>query len=176
MEGEENKQKENPATTEEPKLLLDEETGEMVTKNELKRRKKARENDKKKQEKDEKKRLQEEEKKKNKKEETKGDESEELEAINDDEEPNKYTENRKNWLQGLRDNGQNPYPHKFKVTHRINEFIETFKPQCPEEAKGVYLNDVCALAGRVHTIRTAGKKLIFYDIIGDHGKIQVQAS
>ena len=27
--------------------------------------------------------------------------------------PSKYTENRKNFLQNLRDNGKNPYPHKF---------------------------------------------------------------
>lgn len=149
MEG----QGENPSG-EEQKLLLDDVTGEMVTKNELKRRKKARENEKKKAEKAEKQKAKDEEKKKDKKpEEGKGgDESEELEASKDDEEPNKYTENRKNWLQSLRDNGQNPYPHKFKVTHRINEFIDTFKPKCPEEAKGVYLNDVCSIAGRVHTI------------------------
>lgn len=73
----------------------------------------------------------------------------------------------------MRDSGKNPYPHKFKVTHRINEFIEHYLPKCPEVSKGVYLNDVCSIAGRVHTIRSAGKKLIFYDVIGDHGKVQV---
>jgi lysyl-tRNA synthetase class II len=51
--------------------------------------------------------------------------------------------------------------------------VSTFTPKCPEEAKGQYLDDVCYLAGRVHTIRSAGKKLIFYDLVGDNGKIQV---
>jgi lysyl-tRNA synthetase, class II len=32
------------------------------------------------------------------------------------------------------------------------------------------------LTGRVLSIRAAGKKLIFYDIVGDDAKIQIQAS
>ena len=74
---------------EKPKLFLDEETGEQVSKNELKKRKKLREKEKKKKEKEEAKRKKEEEKKANK------GESRKLEVGDDkDMDPNKYTENR----------------------------------------------------------------------------------
>ncbi len=49
-------------------------------------------------------------------------------------------------------------------------------PLCPEESKGVYLEDVVKVTGRVNSIRSAGKKLVFYDIVGDETKLQVQAS
>ena len=47
-----------------------------------------------------------------------------LAAAFDEEEkdPSKYTENRKNFVQSLRDQNINPYPHKFTRTHRIDEF------------------------------------------------------
>jgi lysyl-tRNA synthetase class 2 len=34
--------------------------------------------------------------------------------------PTQYTQNRKNYVQALRDQGKNPYPHKFDRTHRID--------------------------------------------------------
>lgn len=34
-------------------------------------------------------------------------------AVEEELDPSKYTENRKNFLQGMRDEGKNPYPHKF---------------------------------------------------------------
>ena len=49
-------------------------------------------------------------------------------AVFDEEEkdPSKYTENRKNFVQSLRDQGVNPYPHKFTRTHRIDEFRKNY--------------------------------------------------
>lgn len=38
------------------------------------------------------------------------------------EEPNKYTENRKHWLDKMRESGVNPYPHKYQRTHKLDEF------------------------------------------------------
>ncbi len=93
----------NPPQEEDgPKQILDEVTGEMVSKTELKKRKKQRENEKKKAEKAEKKAKEEEEKRKLKeqKEEQKGSDSE-LDVKEPIDEPNKYTENRKHWLQTL---------------------------------------------------------------------------
>ena len=40
----------------------------------------------------------------------------------------------------------------------------------------MYLEDVVRVTGRVNSIRSAGKKLVFYDIVGDETKLQVQAS
>lgn len=42
--------------------------------------------------------------------------------VEEEVDPTKYTENRKNYLQSLRDKQINPYPHKFQRTHRIDEF------------------------------------------------------
>jgi len=40
----------------------------------------------------------------------------------------------------------------------------------------VYLETTVKVTGRVNSIRSAGKKLVFYDIVGDDKKLQVQAS
>lgn len=73
----------------------------------------------------------------------------------------------------MREQGKNPYPHKFSRTHRIDEVVAQFEPRCPPEAKGQYLDEEVRLTGRVSAIRSAGKKLIFYDLYGDHAKIQI---
>ena len=77
---------------EKPKLFLDEPTGEMVSKNELKKRKKMRDRDAKKKAK--------EEAKKKKEEEKKAEGGTPALTVGDDQEldPTKYTENRKNWI------------------------------------------------------------------------------
>ena len=66
--------------------------------------------------------------------------------------PSKYTENRKNFIQAQRDVGKNPYPHKFSRTHRIDHFRETFEARGIES--GVFIEEeTVALTGRVKTIR-----------------------
>lgn len=37
-------------------------------------------------------------------------------------------------------------------------------------------NEVCSIAGRVHSIRRAGAKLIFFDLRGEGVKVQVMAN
>lgn len=41
-------------------------------------------------------------------------------TVEEELDPTKFTENRKNWIQAQRDQGKNPYPHKFERTHRID--------------------------------------------------------
>ena len=40
----------------------------------------------------------------------------------DDLDPTKYTENRKAMVEAERQAGNNPYPHKFNRSHRVDEF------------------------------------------------------
>ena len=54
--------------------------------------------------------------------------------------PSKYTENRKKYIQSIRDANQNPYPHKFQRSHRIDEFREEFDGECKEN--GAFKDDV----------------------------------
>jgi lysyl-tRNA synthetase, class II len=89
--------------------------------------------------------------------------------------PAKYTENRKNWVQAARDVGQNPYPHKFERTHRVDHFREAFESKATEN--GVFLEDVSvSVTGRIVNIRSQGAKLIFIDLEGDSTRIQVMAN
>jgi lysyl-tRNA synthetase, class II len=155
-----------------PKLLLDDVTGEMVSKNELKKRQKMRKKDEDKKKKDEAKKVKDEEAKKKHEEEGKGEEAPILEETELD--PSKYTENRKNWLQSRRDKGENPYPHKFHRTHRVDEFVKEFESITTENE---FLEDrPISVTGRVNTIRGTGKHLVFYDIVGDSHKIQIMAN
>jgi lysyl-tRNA synthetase class 2 len=148
----------------EKKLYLDEVTGEMVSKNELKTRKKLRE-------KEEAKKKKEEEKAAKQPPATAG-KAKAPEEILD---PTQYTNNRKQFVQKLRDDGNNPYPHKFDRTHRIDEFNKFFEPICVE--KGVFLEDQkIAVTGRVISIRAAGPKLVFIDLTGDDHKVQIMAT
>ena len=66
--------------------------------------------------------------------------------------PSKYTENRRNFIQNLRDCGKNPYPHKFSRTHRIDHFREVYGAK--QLANGVFIEeDTVAVTGRVKSIR-----------------------
>lgn len=158
-----------------PKQVLDEVTGEYVSKNELKKRQKIRKAEQKKKEKEEKKKKDEEAKQAKQAEESKGPQAP---TIGDDEglDPSKYTQNRKDWLDARRDKGENPYPHKFHRTHRIDEFVKEFEGKCEE--KGVFLEDheEVAITGRVYSIRGSGKHLVFYDVSGDGSRVQVMAN
>lgn len=99
-----------------PKLIKDEVTGEMVSKNELKKREKMRKKELAAKEKAEKKA----------KEAADKPEAQKKESLIEDEtdlDPSKYTEARKEWIQHMRESGENPYPHKFHRTHSIPEVI-----------------------------------------------------
>jgi len=69
---------------------------------------------------------------------------------------------------------KDPYPHKFHVSMSVPNFVAKYEKSV--EA-GVHLKDqIQSLAGRVHNIRSSGKKLFFMDLHqeGDH-KVQIMA-
>lgn len=43
--------------------------------------------------------------------------------------PTQYPENRKKWVQALREKNTNPYPHKFERTLRIDHFVKKYSEQ-----------------------------------------------
>jgi len=150
-------------TTEDGKKeYMDEVTNTWVSKNELKKLETKRKKDKDVAEKAAKKSA--EPKKESKK---KNADEEELD-------PTKYTENRKNWLQGLRDKGVNPYPHKFHRDMTIPRYREIYEPK--NIKAGDFTTEKVALTGRIVTIRASGTKLMFIDIQDDTAKIQVFAT
>ncbi|TRY67177.1 hypothetical protein TCAL_02280 [Tigriopus californicus] len=142
------------------------ESGEKLSKNELKRRMKA-----------EKKAAEKAEKDKNKptdpspKAGTEGSAS----SIKEEEiSPNEYFKLRSTAVEALKsDPKTHPYPHKFHVEISLHGFIDQFH-NLPD---GTTETDVVlTVAGRIHAIRESGAKLIFYDLRGEGKKIQVMAN
>lgn len=88
--------------------------------------------------------------------------------------PNEFFKLRSVAVEELKKNPEtHPYPHKFNVTISLESFIEKFG----HVADGERLDDVkVSVAGRVHSIRSSGPKLIFYDLRGEGVKIQVMAN
>ena len=145
------------------KEYLDEETGEWVGKNELKKREKARKAAKTAADKAAKKSA---EPKKEAKKKVENDE---------DVDPSKYTDNRKAFLEGVRADGKNPYPHKFKRDFTLPQFREKYDGMQIE--KGTFMeNQSVSVTGRIMMIRASGAKLIFIDIHEDGSKIQIFAN
>ncbi|KAF3491337.1 lysyl-tRNA synthetase [Arthroderma uncinatum] len=142
-------------------LQLDEVTGEKVSKSELKRRQKQRAQEEKKAEKAAAAAAAApaEGKKKNKEE----DESQLT--------PNQYFEIRSAKVNQLRETKEpNPYPHKFHVTDDLRKFLKDYDSL----KKGEHMTDKeVRIAGRIYTKRTAGAKLIFYDLRAEGVKVQV---
>lgn len=66
--------------------------------------------------------------------------------------PTQYTNNRRQFLEKLRAEGKNPYPHKFERTHRIDEFVKAFDSVCSEPDK-FHEDKLVSLTGRVLSIR-----------------------
>lgn len=84
--------------------------------------------------------------------------------------PTQYTNNRKQYIEGLRAEGKNAYPHKFERSHRIDEYVKEFEPKCV--TNGVFLDEEkVALTGRVMSIRAQSAKLYFIDLVGDDSKV-----
>ncbi|KAJ6072931.1 hypothetical protein N7467_011016 [Penicillium canescens] len=141
-------------------LLLDEVTGEKVSKTELKRRQKKRENDAKKKEKEAAAPPKAKAEKKT--------------SAEDDEAnltPNQYFEIRSKRINKLRETKQpDPYPHKFQVDTDLRQFLKDYEGL----QKGEQKTDVTVrIAGRIFTKRTSGNKLNFYDIRAEGVKVQV---
>ena len=151
-------------------MVKDDVTGEMMSKNALKKLQKKREADKKKAAKaaeKEAKAAAEGPKKKSALASSEAD---------DQLSPNQYFENRcatMSKLQAASDAGgaASPWPHKFAVSHTLPEYVEAFGGL----ADGARVDDVTvSVAGRA--MRKAGQgKLIFYDLHGSGVKIQVMS-
>ncbi|KAI9141206.1 hypothetical protein BKA69DRAFT_1075509 [Paraphysoderma sedebokerense] len=153
------------ATAAPEKTYLDEATGEQVSKSELKRRQKQRQKDAEKAAKQKAAAAAAPEKKEQKK------NDEELE---DELTPNQYFEIRSKSVAKLQKEGRiNPYPHKFHVTMSIPEFIEKYSNLQPGDHNR---ETVISLAGRIHSKRSSGAKLRFYDLHAEGVKVQVMAS
>ncbi|CAH8562171.1 unnamed protein product [Schistosoma turkestanicum] len=84
-----------------------------------------------------------------------------------------YHEMRKNAISELKKIQKNPYPHKFHSSISLAEFIQKYSSLSP----GEHLDDISvSLTGRVHAKRSAGSKLIFYDIRSEDCRLQVMAN
>ncbi|CAH2104492.1 unnamed protein product [Euphydryas editha] len=89
--------------------------------------------------------------------------------------PNEYYKLRTAAVAALKNGSKedHPYPHKFNVTISLEEFIEKYN----NLNSGEVLEDVTlSVAGRIHSIRESGAKLIFYDLRGEGVKLQVMAN
>ncbi|CAG8610960.1 4965_t:CDS:2 [Paraglomus brasilianum] len=145
-------------STNDTNLVLDADTGEKVSKNELKRRIKARE-------------------KAKKAAAVSNAHTETGKTVNaeDAEEnlnPNQYFEIRSRKIQELRaSKNPTPYPHKFQVDISLPSFIQKYGSL----NAGEHLNDLVRVAGRIHNKRASGAKLKFYDLHADGVKIQIMA-
>jgi len=86
--------------------------------------------------------------------------------------PNEYFKLRSAAVANLKEGNEQPYPHKFHVSISLTEYIEKYSSL---EA-GQMLDETVSVAGRVHSKREAGAKLIFYDLRGESVKLQVMAN
>jgi lysyl-tRNA synthetase class 2 len=86
--------------------------------------------------------------------------------------PRLYFENRSKAIAKLRETPATyPYPHKFDVSLSVPGFIEKYSTIPPGER----LEEVVTLAGRIHTARSSGNKLKFYDLHAEGHKVQIMA-
>lgn len=143
--------------------LLDQETGEYVSKNELKKRQKQRERERLKAEREgNRQNLPEIKKGAN------GSEEEgELSA-------NQYFEIRSQRVKRMKETqSPNPYPHKFHVTYDLRNFEKDFGHlKKSETAEDHSVSVGC----RIYNIRTSGKNLRFYEVAVDGAEVQIMAT
>ncbi|VVD01717.1 unnamed protein product [Leptidea sinapis] len=87
--------------------------------------------------------------------------------------PNEYYKLRTAAVEALKNGDKNdhPYPHKFVVTISLEEFIEKYNDL---NSGDVLENVTVSIAGRIHSIRESGAKLIFYDLRGEGVKLQLR--
>ena len=88
--------------------------------------------------------------------------------------PTKYFENRRDDILARQQAGENPYPHKFHVTHNVADLIAQYGNglQAGETVPDLRVS----IAGRLVLKRESGSKLIFYDLRTENQKIQIMAS
>lgn len=64
------------------------------------------------------------------------------------------------------------YPHKFHVDMSMTSFVEKYGSLTNEQVS----DDVVSLAGRVYSKRAMGQKLRFFDLRGESQKVQIMAN
>ncbi|MBM4307978.1 MAG: lysine--tRNA ligase, partial [Deltaproteobacteria bacterium] len=84
-------------------------------------------------------------------------------------ETNELIQQRIRKLETLREEGVNPYPNDFKVTHTSGDILKAFGALSEEELKSV--SESFCLAGRIVAIRNFGKAS-FIQVKDRDGKIQ----
>lgn len=91
--------------------------------------------------------------------------------------PNQYYELRSRQILNLKETqSPNPYPHKFHVTSSLTRYVELYGKE-GKIPPGTKLEGVTeSLAGRIHNIRASGAKLKFYDLHGEGVKVQIMAT
>jgi len=105
--------------------------------------------------------------------EAKNAEPKEAKVADEDIDPNEYFRLRSQAVATLKEKGDSPYPHKFKVDLSLEDFIAKFN----HIKAGEHLTDqVVSLAGRIHAKRESSLKLLFYDLRGEGVKIQIMAN
>ncbi|KAM3512545.1 hypothetical protein MY11210_003808 [Beauveria gryllotalpidicola] len=144
------------------KMHLDEVTGEMISKTELKKRQKARDREAAKKEKAEKSGAPAPAGKKP---------AGSSEAAEKDLTPNQYFEIRSRTVNELHEQGK-AYPYKFEVTYDIRNFEKEFSHLKNGE---IDKTKPLSLAGRIYVRRAAGSKLFFYDLRSNGTRLQVLA-
>jgi len=91
--------------------------------------------------------------------------------------PNQYYELRSRQIKELKESqSPNPYPHKFHVTKSLSNYIEEYGAEGVIESGTKLEGKTEALAGRIHNIRASGSKLRFYDLHGEGLKVQIMAT
>ncbi|XP_074647017.1 lysine--tRNA ligase-like isoform X1 [Tubulanus polymorphus] len=94
-------------------------------------------------------------------------------AVNEEDfDPTEYYKHRSLLVNQWKDTDVQPYPHKFNVSISLTEFIEKYSAI----RDGEHLEEVVSVAGRLHSKRESGEKLIFYDLRGEGVKLQVMAN
>ncbi|GBM00789.1 Lysine--tRNA ligase [Araneus ventricosus] len=83
-----------------------------------------------------------------------------------------YFEIRHQAVEHLKFSGESPYPHKFRVTLLLKDFINRYRNL---EIGQILKDDICSVAGRVMSKRKSSSKLIFYDLKQEGVKIQIVA-
>ncbi|CCD69180.1 Lysine--tRNA ligase [Caenorhabditis elegans] len=90
----------------------------------------------------------------------------------DPSDPQEYFNMRVRMIEARRAAGDNPFPHKFNVTISLTDFITKYTPLEKEQV----VEEIVSVAGRIHSKRESGSKLVFYDIHGEGTHIQIMAN
>ncbi|TKR72607.1 hypothetical protein L596_020026 [Steinernema carpocapsae] len=84
-----------------------------------------------------------------------------------------YFNLRKEMIEGRREAGGNPFPHKFHVSISLGEFIKNYENSMEN---GEVKKEVVSVAGRIFSKRESGSKLIFYDLHSEGSRLQILAN